>query len=32
MPDMEMSEYELLRKNNIAEIKKFMSESGLFDN
>ena len=32
MPDMEMSEYELLRKKNIAEIKKFMSESGLFDN
>ena len=31
MPEMEMCEYELLREKNIAEIKQFMRESGLFD-
>ena len=30
MPEIEMSEYELIRERNIAEIKKTMKESGLF--
>ena len=31
MPEMEMSQYELIREQNIAERQKFMKESGLFD-
>ena len=31
LPEMEMSQYELIREQNVAEIKKFMKESGLFD-
>ena len=32
MPEMEMSEYELIREKNIAEMKQFMRDSGLFEN
>ena len=31
MPEIEMSEYEILREKNIAEMKQFMRDSGLFD-
>ena len=31
MPEIEMSEYELIRERNIAEIRKSMMESGLFE-
>ena len=31
MPEIEMSEYELIRERNIAEIRKTMMESGLFE-
>ena len=31
MPDIEISEYELIREKNIAEIRKTMKESGLFE-
>ena len=31
MPEIEMSEYELIREKNIAEMQKTMKESGLFE-
>ena len=31
MPEIEMSDCEILREKNIAEIKQFMRDSGLFD-
>ena len=31
MPEIEISEYVLIREKNIAEIRKTMKESGLFE-
>ena len=31
MPEIEMSKYEILREKNIAEMKQFMLDSGLFN-